>query len=196
MSAVGRSSKAMKPKMISGVSAATSSCGRYWPKNVSSCSTPSTRLRARRRSAAGRSGRARAPARGGTAARAAGPSSRRRSGWRSPLSRAAPARAPTISSGDGHEHRGNLADGWPRMTRREDHARERQPAEVRAAARPARPGPRAGSASADRASARRDASRNTSCVHSPVDLLPALDRAAWSNCEASPVDARRSGAAS
>ena len=30
--------------MISGVSAATSSCGRYWPKNVSSISTPSTRL--------------------------------------------------------------------------------------------------------------------------------------------------------
>ena len=53
----------MKAKMISGVSAATKSCGRYWPKNVSSISTPSTRasehLAGARR---GRRGRARARA--------------------------------------------------------------------------------------------------------------------------------------
>ena len=41
-SATGRSRKATKPKISTGVSAATKSWGRYWPKYVSSCWMPST----------------------------------------------------------------------------------------------------------------------------------------------------------
>ena len=43
MYAVCTSNAAMKAKINGGVSAATASCGKYWPKKVSNCSTPSTR---------------------------------------------------------------------------------------------------------------------------------------------------------
>ena len=41
-SAVGTSQKAITAKMAKGAAAAMASCGRYWPKKVCNCSTPST----------------------------------------------------------------------------------------------------------------------------------------------------------
>src|SRR4029453_2937234 len=40
--AVGTVNQAMPGKISSGVSAATANCGKYCPRNVSNCSTPST----------------------------------------------------------------------------------------------------------------------------------------------------------
>ena len=40
--ATGRSHHTMNRKIAIGVSAATQTCGRYWPKKLCSCSTPST----------------------------------------------------------------------------------------------------------------------------------------------------------
>ena len=41
-SAVGTSQKAITAKMAKGAAAAMATCGKYWPKNVCNCSTPST----------------------------------------------------------------------------------------------------------------------------------------------------------
>lgn len=41
-SAVGTSQKAMTAKIANGAAAAMATCGRYWPKKVCNCSTPST----------------------------------------------------------------------------------------------------------------------------------------------------------
>ena len=40
--ATGTSQNAMKAKIASGAQAAIVTCGRYWPKKVCNCSTPST----------------------------------------------------------------------------------------------------------------------------------------------------------
>ena len=40
--ATGTSHQAMKPKIATGATIATATCGRYWPKKLCSCSTPST----------------------------------------------------------------------------------------------------------------------------------------------------------
>ncbi len=40
--ATGTSQKAMKAKIATGAATAIATCGRYWPKNVCNCSTPST----------------------------------------------------------------------------------------------------------------------------------------------------------
>ncbi len=40
--ATGASHQTIKPKIASGVSVATDTCGRYCPKKLCSCSTPST----------------------------------------------------------------------------------------------------------------------------------------------------------